>query len=114
MRSLRAIGHSACILLLTTIAVWADEDAPTLQWNDGPYLVYIQSYRGLDSEKKAKELARELKHDHELPAYVYEDKRQPRIPTFAVLVGDAKTPREAEKLQKRVVGLKIKSLGTRP
>jgi hypothetical protein len=89
------------------------QDIPRLGKGDGPYMVLAYSLRGPDAEARAKTLATELKSDHSLPSFVYEDPKRPGD-TFLVLVGNCKTAREAFDLKNRVKKIQPKSLSVDP
>jgi hypothetical protein len=80
------------------------EDVPSLQKENGPYMVLARVFRGVDAEKLAKALASELRQEHKLSAYIYQRFRKGKDPfdEVAVLVGDAQTLKESESILKQV------------
>jgi hypothetical protein len=85
------------------------DDVPKLSKDDGPFMVLAYSFRGPDSEKQAQALAAELRKDHELPSFVYEDPAR-NGDSFKVLVGNCKTTKEAFDLMRQVKKIKAKSV----
>ena len=92
------------------------EDVPSLQKENGPYMVVARVFRGEAAQKSARALASELKQEHKLPAYIY--KRSPkgegRLEEIAVLVGDAKTPKECESIWIQVKRISPRCLADSP
>jgi hypothetical protein len=92
------------------------DDTPSLQKENGPYMVVAHVFRGPDAERHAKALTLELRQDNKLPAYLYRwspngDAKKGGI---VVLVGDAKTPLENELLQKQVRAINPRCLADLP
>jgi hypothetical protein len=80
------------------------DDVPSLQKENGPYMVLARVFRGPDAEKYAKALTSELRQEYKLPAYIYQ--RFPKgvgpFEEIAVLVGDAKTLKDSKAILKQV------------
>ena len=109
-----------------------------LSKENGPFMVMAKTFRGVDAERMALTLVKELRHDFHLPAYILRTKDMPgkslirgtpptapaelmapnikmpeKIRTSdeaAVLVGDERTLADSEKLLKYVRKLKPKCL----
>jgi hypothetical protein len=92
------------------------EDVPSLQKENGPYMVLARVFRGVDAEKSAKALASELRQEHKLPAYLYQPlpKGAKRYEEMAVLVGDAKTLKECDSILKQVKAISPRCLDDMP
>jgi hypothetical protein len=92
------------------------EDVPSLQKENGPYMVLARVFRGVDAEKSAKTLASELRQDHKLPSYIYQriGKGAGSFDEVAVLVGDAKTLKECESIYKQVKAISPRCLAEMP
>jgi hypothetical protein len=109
-----------------------------LSKENGPFMVMAKTFRGVDAERMALALVKELKHEHQLPAYILRTKDMPgkslirgtpptapnelmapdikmpeKIRTFdeaAVLVGNERTLADSERLLKQVRKIKPKCL----
>jgi hypothetical protein len=92
------------------------EDVPSLQKENGPYMVLARVFRGVDAERFAKVLAAELRQEHKLPAYTYQRFRKGNdsFDEVAVLVGDAKTLKESESILKQVRDISPRCLADVP
>jgi hypothetical protein len=92
------------------------DDIPFVQKENGPFMVLAKVFRGVDAEESAKALATELRREHKLPAYLLrvDARGVARIDEVAVLVGDAKTPRECESILKQVRAISPRCLANRP
>jgi hypothetical protein len=86
------------------------QDVPVLKEENGPYMVMARVFRGQDAEKNAKALVTELRQEHKMPAYLFQDHHG----ATAVLVGDAKSPLESESILKKVRLLKPRCLADKP
>jgi hypothetical protein len=107
------IGVGAAVLFSGSPELLA-EDVPSLQKENGPYMVVARVFRGVGAEKSAKALASELTHEHKLPAYLYQLPRgAKRYEEMAVLVGDAKTLKESESILKQVRAISPRCLADR-
>jgi hypothetical protein len=122
-----------------TIALPDDPIEPYLLTKEnGPFMVLAKVFRGVDSQRLALALAKELREDYHLPAYVLRDKDWPgrhnirgippqadprvvqanvkmpeKVRTFdeaAVLVGNEKTMKDCEALHHKVKKIKPKCL----
>jgi len=122
-----------------TIALPDDPIEPyLLTKNDGPFMVNAKVFRGPDCQKMALALVKELREEYHLPAYVFRIKDLPgrhlvrgippqadpsvmqanlkmpeKVRTYdeaAVLVGDAKTMKDCEKLHHQVKKIKPRCL----
>jgi hypothetical protein len=86
------------------------ERPPHLRAGDGPFMVLVHVFRGPEAESLAERLAAELRSGHDLPAYLLRMSRLARPggsratgeDGVAVLVGDARTIDEAERLMRLV------------
>ena len=109
------IAVGAAVLFSGSTALHA-EDVPSLQKENGPYMVLARVFRGVDAEKLAKALASELRQEHKLPAYIYQRFRKGNDPydEVAVLVGDAKTLKESESILKQVRAISPRCLAHVP
>lgn len=104
LRSL-AIAVVALGALLCPVVTRLRGDVPQLRKGDGPFLVLAHEFRGPGAEVRAEALAHELKSGHDLPSYVHHlPARGARPPgeVFVVLVGDARSPGEAEAILRRI------------
>ena len=95
------ITVGAVVLFSGSTALHA-EDVPSLQKENGPYMVVARVFRGVDADKSAKALASELRQEHKLPAYIYQPFPKGNFDEVAVLVGNAKTLKESESILKQV------------
>jgi len=86
------------------------DDVPSLQKENGPYLVVARVFRGPDAERRAKALTSELRQENKLPAYLWSPNGDAKKGGIAVLVGDAKTPLENESLVKQVKAINPRCL----
>jgi hypothetical protein len=122
-----------------TIALPDDPIEPyLLTKNDGPFMVNAKVFRGPDCQKMALALVKELRQEYHLPAYIFRIKDLPgrhlvrgippqadtsvvrasvkmpeKVRTYdeaAVLVGNAKTMKECEKLHHQVKKIKPRCL----
>jgi hypothetical protein len=122
-----------------TIALPDDPIEPyLLTKNDGPFMVNAKVFRGPDCQKMALALVKELRQEYHLPAYIFRIKDLPgrhlvrgippqadpsvvqasvkmpeKVRTYdeaSVLVGDAKTMKDCEKLQHMVKKIKPRCL----
>jgi hypothetical protein len=92
------------------------EDVPFLKKENGPFMVLARTFRGPDAEKFAKALAKELRQEHRLPAYLFQanPRGAGRVEAVAVLVGDAKTLKESETIFKQVKAISPRCLADMP
>jgi hypothetical protein len=90
-------------------------DVPSLQRENGPYMVIARTFRGPEAEMRAKALTSELRQENKLPAYLYRlPKGNGGIEAFAVLVGDARTLKESESVLKQVRAISPRCLADMP
>ncbi len=85
------------------------DDRLELTETDGPYMVLAYTFRGPEAETSARNLAKELRNDHDLPAYIVLLPNNQGALNFGILVGDCKTTREAFYLMKRIKKIEPKS-----
>jgi hypothetical protein len=90
------------------------DDFPSLQKENGPYLVVARVFRGPEAETRAKALASELSQENKLPAYLWSPSGDAKKGGVVVFVGDAKTPLENESLQKQVRAIHPRCLADMP
>ena len=92
------------------------DDVPSLQKENGPYMVLARTFRGPDAVKFAKALALELRQEYKLPAYLYDwtPKGDDRLGASVVLVGNAKTLKESESILKQVKAISPRCLADMP
>ena len=70
---------------------------------DGPFLVLVHAFRGAEAERRAWELATELRRGHGFDSYLYAGPSPAAGGRHvAVLVGDARTLDECSSLRRRV------------
>jgi hypothetical protein len=75
-----------------------------LRAGDGPFLVLVHTFRGADADRRARELATELRRGHGLDSYLYAGP-SPAVGGghVAVMVGDAQTLDECSSLRRRIM-----------
>jgi hypothetical protein len=94
-------------IVLSASVVQAEENATVLKSSDGPYLVSVCCFRGQDAAQRARNFSDELKTKHGIPSYLYDfDFARPGT-SIALYAGDAKSPKDAELLRKRLKTLKL-------
>ena len=91
-------------------------DVPFVQKENGPFMVMAKVLRGADAEKYAKDLATELRQEHELPAYLFRVKPRDAagVEEVAVFVGDAKTLEESKAILEQVKAISPRCLADMP
>jgi hypothetical protein len=91
------------------------DDIPFVQKENGPFMVVAKTFRGVDAEKSAKDLATELRQEHKLSAYLLRGNTiTAGVQQLTVLVGDAKTLHESESILKQVRTIKPRCLADSP
>jgi hypothetical protein len=118
MKSLRSFPTRMAMLAGVVLAFGptskADDDVPALTKDNGPFMVLAYTFRGPEAENNAKALAKELKKDHDLPAFLYQAPGKAESPNFGVLVGNCKSVRETNELRNRVKKIEPKCLANTP